>query len=80
MERFLKDIDLTVYIHDYKVDIGSPEHLEEVSRRLRAEGAQTHTFEAFLATLKRAAELGGGDFVELGRESHSAPIWISGGI
>ena len=66
MEKYLRDIDVTVYIHDYTVDIGLPEHLDDVSRRLRMEGAEASTFEEFLVTLKRAAELGGGGLVELG--------------
>ena len=65
MERYLKDVDIAVYVHDYKKDIGLPEHLEEVSRCLRLEETETSTFTAFLTSLKRAAELGGDDLVEL---------------
>ncbi len=65
MERHLMDLSITVYIHDYTVDIGLPEHLDEVARRLQSEGAKTSTFEAFMTTLRRAIELGQGSFVEL---------------
>jgi len=65
MVQYLKDVDIPVYIHDYTVDIGLPEHLEAISRRLQSEGAGASTFDTFLEAMKRAAELGGDDLVEL---------------
>ena len=66
MEHYLKKVQITVYIHDYVKEIGLPEHLEDVARRLEIEGAETTTFDTFLSALRRAAELSEGGFVELG--------------
>lgn len=68
MEHYLKKVQITVYVHDYVKEIGLPEHLEDVARRLELEGAETATFDAFLGALRRAAELSEGGFVELGSQ------------
>lgn len=68
MEHYLGKVDIAVYIHDHTVDIGLPEHLEEISRRLELEGVETTTFEAFVNALRRAAQLGEDGLVELGTE------------
>ncbi len=65
MEQYLGDIDIPVYIHDYEINIGIPEHSEQISRLLRAEGVLMTTFIDFLSALKRASELATENLVEL---------------
>jgi O-acetyl-ADP-ribose deacetylase (regulator of RNase III) len=65
MERYLIGLDIAIYIHDYEVDIGLPEHLEYVARRLQTEGVSANTFDSFLLSLRRAAEVSEGNLVEL---------------
>jgi len=63
MEKFLKDLTIPVYIHDFAVDIGLPEHMETVASQLRNEAATPASFDGFLAAIKRAVELGDDKFV-----------------
>ena len=65
MEFFLNVIDIPVYIHDYEVDIGLPEHLDVVAHKLQSEGACSSTFEEFLSTVRRISEISGGNLIEL---------------
>jgi O-acetyl-ADP-ribose deacetylase (regulator of RNase III) len=58
MERYLALLPIDIYIHDFTKDIGLPEHLEQIAKRLRQEQSNDPTFEAFLATLRRALVLG----------------------
>src|SRR6185312_8654562 len=37
MEKYLSGLPIQVYIHDYTVDVGLPEHMEEVAKLLRGE-------------------------------------------
>jgi O-acetyl-ADP-ribose deacetylase (regulator of RNase III) len=66
MERYLSKVEIPVYIHDYTVDVGLPEHLEYVANCLRSEGADASNFESFMMALKRVAEIGKDGLVELG--------------
>ena len=65
MERYLADLNIPVYVHDYTVDVGLPEHLEAVACQLRLEGELPTTFEIFMRSLKRASEVSGGNLVQL---------------
>ena len=65
MERHLSPLPIPVYIHDYTVDIGLPEHLETVAKALMDEQPQEATFDSFLSSLCRAVALGGAEFVEI---------------
>jgi O-acetyl-ADP-ribose deacetylase (regulator of RNase III) len=69
MVRHLQGLPIPVFIHDYTVDIGLPEHLEAVSKQLEAECPPPATFDAFLLSLKRAAELGGRDLVDIANKT-----------
>ncbi len=69
MEHYLGKVGITVYIHDHTVDIGLPEHLDSVSRRLEQEGVKATTFDSFLNALRRAAQIGKNGLVELGTEA-----------
>lgn len=58
MEAHLRNLPIQVYIHDYTVDVGLPEHMEEVARRLREEKLESASFDGFLAAIEKAVEVG----------------------
>lgn len=59
MERYLSDLPIPVYIHDYTVDVGLPEHLEVVAQTLRTERPVNTSFEDFWETIRRLVSLSG---------------------
>lgn len=65
MEHYLSPLPIQIFIHDFTVDIGLPEHLEDAARKLRKEKLTEPTFETFLLSLRRALELVGNDLVDL---------------
>jgi O-acetyl-ADP-ribose deacetylase (regulator of RNase III) len=65
MEHYLLPLPIPIFIHDYSVDIGLPEHLERIAETIRKAIPANPTFETFMESLKRAVELGGSEFVEL---------------
>lgn len=69
MERYLSPLPIPVYIHDYTVDIGLPEHLESVATALRNEELPEPSFDAFIALLRRAVDLTENKFVDLCSEA-----------
>jgi O-acetyl-ADP-ribose deacetylase (regulator of RNase III) len=68
MEQYLSHIPIPVYIHDYTVDVGVPEHLELVAESLRAESLGDQSFDTFLRLVKRVVELSDGKFINLGTD------------
>jgi O-acetyl-ADP-ribose deacetylase (regulator of RNase III) len=69
MEHYLSKVAIPVYIHDYAVDVGLPEHLEPVAAAMREDGVRSSSFEAFLADIERAVDLSGGHLETLGTSS-----------
>lgn len=65
MEHYLKSLPIAVYVHDYSVDIGIPEHLESIAARLRRELPTEGSFVDFVSALKRAVELTNGQLSDL---------------
>jgi O-acetyl-ADP-ribose deacetylase (regulator of RNase III) len=65
MEMYLTNLKIEVYIHDYTVDVGLPEHLENVSRQLAAEPNHEPTFDSFLQDLTKIVALAGDTLVQL---------------
>jgi O-acetyl-ADP-ribose deacetylase (regulator of RNase III) len=65
MERYLRELPIQVYIHDYTVDVGLPEHMESVANQLKGEAVDASSFDAFLAAVRRAVELGDEKFVQI---------------
>jgi O-acetyl-ADP-ribose deacetylase (regulator of RNase III) len=57
MERYLSDLPINIYVHDYSVDIGIPEHLEPVAAALSKEASGDPSFDGFLNRLERALAL-----------------------
>jgi O-acetyl-ADP-ribose deacetylase (regulator of RNase III) len=67
MEHYLAQLPIEIYIHDFTKEVGLPEHLGEISQRLRQEQTNDPTFDAFLATLRRALTLSGNKLTDLRR-------------
>jgi O-acetyl-ADP-ribose deacetylase (regulator of RNase III) len=65
MEEHLKSLPITVYIHDHTVDIGLPEHMEDVAQRLKKELIDEGSFDHFLLAVRRIVELAGKDLQEI---------------
>jgi O-acetyl-ADP-ribose deacetylase (regulator of RNase III) len=65
MERYLSDLQIPVFIHDFTVDIGLPEHMENVAYQLREESPSSLDFESFVSSLHRAVELADGELVDV---------------
>ena len=68
MEHYLSKVDIPVYIHDYAVDVGLPEHLEEIADALKNSQSEGTSFNAFLSNIKLAVDLSGGELSTLDAE------------
>jgi O-acetyl-ADP-ribose deacetylase (regulator of RNase III) len=60
MDAHLSELPITVYVHDYEVNIGSPEHLETPSRPTTSR--IDRSFDEFIATLYDTVALRDGQF------------------
>ena len=81
MERYLLPLPIPIFIHDYSVDIGLPEHLERIAETVRNALPANPTFDTFMESLKRAVDLGGSEFVELStRETLGASMDEAGDL
>lgn len=72
MEHYLSQVSIPVFIHDFKVDVGLPEHLEPVAAALRQSnsfGAGFDGFEGFIASIERALTLSNGALSTLETQS-----------
>lgn len=74
MEQHLRSLPIKIFIHDYTVDIGLPEHMDHVAQQLRQESKNEASFELFLSALRRVVELTGKDLVEI---ESKKPISVS---
>jgi len=68
MEHYLCKVQIPVYIHDFTVDVGLPEHLEPVAAALRSEGVTGNSFEEFMISINRVVDLSGGELATLGSQ------------
>ena len=66
MEHYLSQVSIPVYIHDFTVDVGLPEHLEPVAAALRDIGHDDNSFEGFLGLIAVALRISAGRFETLG--------------
>lgn len=65
MEHYLSALSIPVYIHDYTVDVGLPEHLESIAATLKTGELPDQTFEGFTETIRKALLLASGDWLTL---------------
>jgi len=56
MERYLSDLPIPVFIHDYTKDIGLPEHLEHLAIEVR-KSVNDLSFQSFVAALENITKL-----------------------
>lgn len=56
MERYLSDLTIPVFIHDYTKDIGLPEHLEHLAVEVR-KSVKDLSFKRFVAALENISKL-----------------------
>lgn len=68
MERHLSNINIPIYIHDYTVDVGLPEHLEAVACELRKRVYEDWSFNSFVSCIGDALSFTGGHFSNLGSD------------
>lgn len=81
MEQYLAKVTIPVYIHDFAVDVGIPEHLEPVAAALKRDGDDGNSFDGFMALIGRALNLSGGHFSTLGsQDSFTACLRDDGGL
>lgn len=65
MEKYLGDLSIPVFIHDFSRDIGLPEHLEQVTSVMKSENWNASSFGDFVAALGRSLELSEGAAYDL---------------
>jgi O-acetyl-ADP-ribose deacetylase (regulator of RNase III) len=68
MENYLLKVNIPVYIHDFTVNVGLPEHLEPVAAALKEDRNDGNSFDAFMALIGRALSLSGGQLATLGSQ------------
>lgn len=68
MEHYLSKVNIPVFIHDYTVDVGLPEHLESVAAALRGSSNADWSFDSFVDSIGEAVTLTGGNFSTLGSD------------
>jgi hypothetical protein len=69
MEHYLAGIAIPVYIHDYTVDVGLPEHLEPIARALKVARVSSGSFDDFMASLRVALTVSKGELTTLDAQS-----------
>jgi O-acetyl-ADP-ribose deacetylase (regulator of RNase III) len=69
MEHYLARVAIPVYIHDYTVDVGLPEHLEPIARALKDARASSGSFESFIASIGEALNVSDGELSTLDARS-----------
>lgn len=69
MEHYLEKVTIAVYIHDYAVDAGLPEHLAPTARALRDARVSSRRFDSFLASLGKALTVSNGELTTLDAQS-----------
>jgi hypothetical protein len=65
MERYLGDLDIPVYIHDFDVPIVMPEHLSEVAAWVKDYAAGTPSFPLMVSVIQHVAEKFGENLVSI---------------
>lgn len=81
MEHYLSKVNIPVYIHDFTVNVGLPEHLEPVAAALRVACDEGNSFDGFLASIGRALNISGGRLATLGsQDPFAAHMRKEGGL
>jgi len=72
MEGYLSGLPIPVFIHDFEVSIGLPEHLEKLVEQVRStlSGDRIGAFESFSRTLSQVLEQVGNDLIDFDGNLH----------
>lgn len=65
MEHYLAPLSIPIFIHDYTVDIGIPEHLESVADQIKLDAPSLASFDDFISLLRQVAQLSKGSLSDL---------------
>lgn len=65
MERYLANLPINVFVHDYNKPVGLPEHLEHIAKQLHSSVPAASTFEDFVESVRRAICAADGKLVTL---------------
>ncbi|AUW57079.1 phosphatase [Sphingobium sp. SCG-1] len=69
MEHYLSAVNIPVYVHDYTVEVGLPEHLEPVAAALRKDApGGSNSFDGFIESIGHALAVSGGKLSTLGSD------------
>lgn len=63
MERYLGDLPISVFIHDFEFDIGMPEHIEQAQRAAHGGHRALQSFASFRDVVADVLQLTGGRLV-----------------
>ena len=81
MEHYLAKVTIPVYIHDFTVDVGLPEHLEPIARALKDARATSDSFVSFMASLGKALAVSNGELTTLdARSTFRAYVRVDNGL
>lgn len=69
MEQYLSSLPIPVYVHDYAVDIGLPEHLEPLAQALRRDHSSSNSFDGFMESIAKALAVSNGELSTLDSRS-----------
>jgi len=69
MEHYLANLPIAIYIHDYTVDVGLPEHLEPIASALKDAGVSSGSFDSFIASIGQALSVSKGELTTLDARS-----------
>lgn len=75
MERYLDNLDIPVFIHDFEKDIGLPEHLDDIAINASKFSPRGIDFDSFTSGLKAIAKTSKGAMSDISsKESFS--VWF----
>lgn len=81
MEHYLSKVNIPVYIHDFTVDVGLPEHLEPIAAALKENDNDGNSFDGFMALIGHALNVSGGQLATLGSQNpFAAHMRDNGGL
>jgi len=68
MERYLANLPINVFVHDFTKNVGLPEHLEHIAKQLHSSVPVASSFEDFLEGVGRVIRAANGKLVTLASE------------
>jgi O-acetyl-ADP-ribose deacetylase (regulator of RNase III) len=72
MEKHLRALPIQVYIHDFTVPVGLPEHMEEIADQLKSENLEQNSYDDFVHAIRKVVEVGADKLVNIETNSRLA--------